>query len=316
MNESSVPAAPIEIEGETRQEKLRCITDKLEEGVKAVFTSDKFREYLKFLSKFHDYSFGNVLLIAMQKPDASLVAGFNDWSKKHHRHVRKGEKGIKILAPIIVKKKKKSDDGDGDKKTTDRKSADQTLKQDDDDPVLRAFKIVTVFDVSQTEGEPIPSYGVDELTGDVARYDSFMAALTSVSPVPIGFEDIPGSSHGYYHLVEKRIAIQSGMSQLQTIKTAIHETAHATLHALPKDGKPDKDGPDRRTKEVQAESVAYVVCQHYGLDTSDYSFAYVAGWSSGRDIKELKASLDVIRRTSHDMITSIDDAFARQTEAA
>lgn len=176
-----------------------------------------------------------------------------------------------------------------------------------------AFKIVSVFDVSQTEGEPLPSIGVEELTGSVERYGEFFKALEQTSPVPIGFEDIPGGSHGYYHLTEKRIAIQEGMSELQTLKTAIHEIAHSKLHAIDPEAPAieQADRPDSRTREVQAESVAYAVCQHYGLDTSDYSFGYVAGWSSGKDLKELKASLETIRTTAHELITTIDGHLER-----
>lgn len=298
MDESSIPVAPIAIMGSTQREKIKCITDKLEEGVRAVFSSNKFREYLAFLSKFHHYSFNNVLLIAMQKPDASLVAGYGDWVKKHHRYVKKGEKAIRILAPTPYKRKVE----------TDVIGPDGNARREEKEIMVPMFKIVNVFDVSQTDGEPLPSLGVDELTGDVDQFNSFMAALETVSPVPVGYEDIPGGAHGYYDHVDRRIAIQAGMSQLQTLKTAIHEIAHAVLHAWPEDGKNPKDGPDRNTREVQAESVAYTICQHYGLDTSDYSFAYVAGWSTGRELSELKDSLDVIRAAAHNLITAIDAA--------
>lgn len=286
--------------GGTHREKLQCILDKLEDGVKAVFTSEKFKEYLSFLSRFHDYSFNNIILIAMQKPDASLVAGYTDWVKKHHRYVKKGEKAIRILAPTPYKKKQEKEviDENGNK------------SMEEVEVTVPAFKIVNVFDVSQTDGEPLPSLGVDELTGDVEQYNAFLDALISVSPAPIGFEDIPGSSHGFYHHVDRRIAIQEGMSQLQTLKTLVHEIAHAVLHAWPEDGEKPKDGPDRHTKEVQAEAVAYTVCQRYGLETSEYSFAYIAGWSSGKETPELKASLGVIRETAHNLIAAIDAKLA------
>lgn len=290
---------PIDVTGTTQREKIKCITDKLEEGVRAIFTSGAYREYLDFLSRFHHYSFNNVLLIKMQLPTASLVAGYGDWLKKHHRYVKKGETAIRILAPTPYKKKMDVDviDKDGNTRTEEK------------EVLVPCFKIVNVFDVSQTDGEPLPSLGVDQLDGTVERYDAFMDALVAVSPAPIGFEDIPGGSHGYYHHVERRIAIQENMPQLQTLKTAVHEIAHAVLHAWPEDGTKPKDGPGRYTKEVQAESVAYTVCQHYGLETADYSFAYIAGWSSDRDTKELKESLDVIRQTAHDLITQIDAAL-------
>ena len=171
---------------------------------------------------------------------------------------------------------------------------------------------MSVFDVSQTEGEPLPSIGVDELAGSVEQYEDFFKALEQTSPVPMAFEDIPGGSHGYYHLTEKRIAIQENMSELQTLKTAIHEIAHAKLHTIDPETPVTEqaDRPDSRTREVQAESVAYAVCQHYGLDTSDYSFGYVAGWSSGKDLKELRASLETIRATAHELITTIDGHLA------
>lgn len=299
---TSCPVMQIEVTGETHREKLQCILDKLEDGVKAVFTSEKFREYLCFLSRFHHYSVGNIILIAMQKPDASLVAGYSDWVKKHHRYVKKGEKAIRILAPTPYKKKQ-------EKEVVDE-SGNRSMEEVE--VTVPAFKIVNVFDVSQTDGEPLPSLGVDELTGNVEQYNAFFDALVSVSPAPIGFEGIPGSSHGFYHHVDRRIAIQDGMSQLQTLKTLIHEIAHAILHAWPEDGEKPKDGPDRHTKEVQAEAVAYTVCQHYGLETSEYSFAYIAGWSSGKETPELKASLGVIRETAHNLISAIDAKLAEQ----
>src|SRR5699024_187351 len=203
----------------------------------------------------------------------------------------------------------------------------QPVRDKDGNPVTEqkeiqvpAFKIVSVFDVSQTEGEPLPTLGVEELTGDVERYQDFFKALEQTAPVPMAFEDIPGGSHGYYHLTEKRIAIQENMSELQTLKTAIHEIAHAKLHAIDPEAPAaeQQNRPDSRTREVQAESVAYTVCQHYGLDTSDYSFGYVAGWSSGKDLKELKASLETIRATAHELITTIDghlDELQKQRQA-
>lgn len=300
MQTATIPVCPLEVTGKNQREKIKCITDKLEEGVKAIFTSGKFKEYLAFLSKFHHYSFNNVILISLQKPDASLVAGYGDWLKKHHRYVKKGEKAIRILAPTPYKKTIGIDVVDQDGNT----------RKEEKEVLVPMFKIVNVFDVSQTEGEPLPSLGVNELTGDVEQFKVFMAALKTVSPAPISYEDISDGSHGYYHHVDRRIAIQEGMSELQTLKTAIHEIAHAILHAWPENGKKPKDGPDRHTKEVQAEAVAYTICQHYGLDTAEYSFAYVAGWSTNRDTKELKASLDTIRQTAHDLITAIDAALS------
>ena len=261
------------------------------------------------MSKFHSYSFNNTLLIAMQ--GGQLVAGYNKWRDDFHRNVKKGEKAIKILAPAPFKAKKEVQKLDAQGRPVMGKDGKPVTEVQEIQ--VPAFKIVSVFDVSQTEGEPLPSIGVEELTGSVERYGEFFKALEQTSPVPIGFEDIPGGSHGYYHLTEKRIAIQEGMSELQTLKTAIHEIAHSKLHAIDPEAPAieQADRPDSRTREVQAESVAYAVCQHYGLDTSDYSFGYVAGWSSGKDLKELKASLETIRATAHELITTIDGHLAQ-----
>ena len=262
----------------------------------------------RVMSKFHNYSFNNTLLIAMQKPDASLVAGFQSWKNNFKRNVVKGEKGIKILAPSPFKIKQEMEKIDP---ATQKPviGADGKPVKEEKEITIPAFKVVSVFDVSQTEGKELPDIAVDMLTGDVERFKDVFAALEKTSPVPIGFEKIEGNSHGYYHLEEKRIAIDEGMSELQTIKTAIHEIAHAKLHDIdPNAPKEEQAGrPDRRTREVQAESVAYAVCQHYGLDTSDYSFGYVAGWSSGRELDELKSSLETIRSTAAEIINSIDE---------
>ena len=303
------PVTPILLNGQNSAERMKEITDRLETGIQELFESERYKAYLTTMSKFHSYSFNNTLLIAMQ--GGQLVAGYNKWRDDFHRNVKKGEKAIKILAPAPFKAKKEVQKLD---------AQGRPLMGKDGKPVTEvqeiqvpAFKIVSVFDVSQTEGEPLPSIGVEELTGSVERYGEFFKALEQTSPVPIGFEDIPGGSHGYYHLTEKRIAIQEGMSELQTLKTAIHEIAHSKLHAIDPEAPAieQADRPDSRTREVQAESVAYAVCQHYGLDTSDYSFGYVAGWSSGKDLKELKASLETIRATAHELITTIDGHLAQ-----
>ena len=243
--------------------------------------------------------------------NTTVVAGYNKWRDDFHRNVKKGEKAIKILAPAPFKAKKEVQKLDAQGRPVMGKDGKPVTEVQEIQ--VPAFKIVSVFDVSQTEGEPLPSIGVEELTGSVERYGEFFKALEQISPVPIGFEDIPGGSHGYYHLTEKRIAIQEGMSELQTLKTAIHEIAHSKLHAIDPEAPAieQADRPDSRTREVQAESVAYAVCQHYGLDTSDYSFGYVAGWSSGKDLKELKASLETIRATAHELITTIDGHLAQ-----
>ena len=301
------PVIPIVLTSEKPAEKLKEITDRLEQGIKELFDSERYKEYLRVMSKFHNYSFNNTLLIAMQKPDASLIAGFNAWKNNFKRNVMKGEKGIKILAPSPFKIKQEMEKIDP---ATQKPviGADGKPVTEEKEITIPAFKVVSVFDVSQTEGKEIPNLAVDMLTGDVERFKDVFAALEKTSPVPIGFEKIEGGAHGYYHLEEKRIAIDEGMSELQTLKTAIHEIAHAKLHDIDLNASVTEqtDRPDRRTREVQAESVAYAVCQHYGLDTSDYSFGYVAGWSSGRELDELKSSLETIRSAAAEIINSID----------
>ena len=303
------PVTPILLNGQNSAERMKEITDRLETGIQELFESERYKAYLTTMSKFHSYSFNNTLLIAMQ--GGQLVAGYNKWRDDFHRNVKKGEKAIKILAPAPFKAKKEVQKLDAQGRPVMGKDGKPVTEVQEIQ--VPAFKIVSVFDVSQTEGEPLPSIGVEELTGSVERYGEFFKALEQTSPVPISFEDIPGGSHGYYHLTEKRIAIQEGMSELQTLKTAIHEIAHSKLHAIDPEAPAieQADRPDSRTREVQAESVAYAVCQHYGLDTSDYSFGYVAGWSSGKDLKELKASLETIRATAHELITTIDGHLAQ-----
>lgn len=303
------PVTPILLNGQNSAERMKEITDRLQTGIQELFESERYKAYLTTMSKFHSYSFNNTLLIAMQ--GGQLVAGYNKWRDDFHRNVKKGEKAIKILAPAPFKAKKEVQKLDAQGRPVMEKDGKPVTEVQEIQ--VPAFKIVSVFDVSQTEGEPLPSIGVEELTGSVERYGEFFKALEQTSPVPIGFEDIPGGSHGYYHLTEKRIAIQEGMSELQTLKTAIHEIAHSKLHAIDPEAPAieQADRPDSRTREVQAESVAYAVCQHYGLDTSDYSFGYVAAWSSGKDLKELKASLETIRATAHELITTIDGHLAQ-----
>ena len=310
------PVIPIVLTSEKPAEKLKEITDRLEQGITELFDSERYREYLRVMSKFHNYSFNNTLLIAMQKPDASLVAGFSAWKNNFGRNVIKGQKGIKIIAPSPYKVKQEM-------KKIDPHTQQPIIGKDgkpvteEKEITIPAYKVVSVFDVSQTEGRELPNIAVNELTGDVERYRDFFAALEKTFPVPIGFEQIPGSSHGYYHLEDKRIAIDEGMSEIQTLKTAIHEIAHAKLHDIDLNAPENEQQPrvDRRTREVEAESVAYTVCQHYGLDTSDYSFGYVAGWSSGRELSELKSSLETIRSAAAEIINSIDETLAELSKA-
>ena len=292
-------------DAKTEKQKVKEITDKLEEGLKELFESGKYKNYLSTMSKFHNYSVNNTLLIALQRPDASLVAGYQAWQKNFNRHVNKGEKGIRILAPAPYKIKEERDKLDP---VTGEIMLDQDGMPQTEEVEIKipAFRAVSVFDVKQTSGEPIPELEAKELLSTVEGYEDFVKAVTYVAPVPISFEDIPGDSKGFFSPTEKRIAVQEGMSESQTLKTMVHETAHSMLH----DKEINKDilapAKDRNTKEVEAESIAYTVCQHFGIDTAEYSFGYIAGWSSGRDMKELKSSLDTIRRTASELITGIE----------
>ena len=294
----------------TEKQKVQEITDKLEEGLKELFESEKYKTYLSTMSKFHNYSFNNTLLIAMQKPEATLVAGYKAWQKNFERHVNKGEKAIRILAPAPYKIKEERDKLDP---VTGEMMFDENgmPQKEQVEVTIPAFRAVSVFDVSQTDGKPIPELEAQELLSTVEGYEDFVQALMNVAPIPIGFEDIPGDSKGYFHTEEKRIAVQENMSESQTLKTMVHEVAHSMLHnkEINRDDLIEEPAKDRNTKEVEAESVAYTVCQHFGIDTSDYSFGYIAGWSSGKDMKELKSSLDTIRKTASELITGIEGAL-------
>ena len=294
----------------TEKQKVQEITDKLEEGLKELFESEKYKTYLSTMSKFHNYSFNNTLLIAMQKPEATLVAGYKAWQKNFERHVNKGEKAIRILAPAPYKIKEERDKLDP---VTGEMMFDENgmPQKEQVEVTIPAFRAVSVFDVSQTDGKPIPELEAQELLSTVEGYEDFVQALMNVAPVPIGFEDIPGDSKGYFHTEEKRIAVQENMSESQTLKTMVHEVAHFMLHnkEINRDDLIEEPAKDRNTKEVEAESVAYTVCQHFGIDTSDYSFGYIAGWSSGKDMKKLKSSLDTIRKTASELITGIEGAL-------
>ncbi len=309
------PIHPIELTSQKPAEKIKEITNRLEQGIQDLFDSDRFKEYLRVMSKFHDYSFNNTLLIAMQKPDATFVAGYTSWKKDYGRQVVSHAKSIKVLAPSPYKVKREVDKIDPMTQKPVIGKDGKPVKEETEITVP-AFKVVSVFDVSQTEGKELPTIGVDELTGDVEQYADFFKATEQASPAPVGFEKIESGAKGYYSQTEKRIAINEGMSELQNLKTLIHEIAHAKLHDIDLNApaKEQADRPDRRTREVQAESIAYAVCQHYGLDTSDYSFAYVAKWSSGRELSELKASLKTIRDTAAGLIADIDKNFAELTK--
>jgi hypothetical protein len=290
-----------------RYDRIKEITDQLEQGIQELFDSERYKTWLTTMSRFHDYSLNNTLLIALQKPDATLVAGYSTWKNQFGRQVQKGEKAIRILAPTPYKQRIEKEKLDPDTR--------MPLRDKDGKPVTEtqeilhtAFKVVNVFDVSQTEGRDLPTLGVDELSGEVRDFDLFFEALKRVCPVPIELTKIEGGAKGYFHLQENRIAIKKGMSQLQTAKTAVHEMAHQKLHSLKQQGE-KKEGSrlTRNAKEVEAESVAFTVCQRFGLDTSDYSFAYIAGWSQGKDTPELKASLRTIRQASAELIDAIEE---------
>ncbi len=288
----------------TEKQKVKEITDRLEEGLKELFEGEKYKSYLNTMSKFHNYSTNNIQLIEMQCPDATYVAGYKAWQKNFERHVNRGERGIRILAPSPYKIKEEQEKIDP--------VTNEPVLDRDGMPVVEeveikipAFRVVTVFDYSQTDGKELPGLGVSELQGNVERYRDFMEALARVSPVPIRYEGMEGDRKGYFIDLNHPIAIKEGMGEAQTAKTGVHEVAHAKLHAKEVEQETGI-AKDRETKEVEAESIAYTVCQHFGIDTSDYSFGYIAGWSSGKEMPELKSSLDTIRRTSSELIKGIE----------
>lgn len=278
---------------EQRQSKMERVLQQLQDGVMAVYTSDKYIDYLRFMTKFHNYSVNNQILIYTHMPEATLVAGYHKWNDMG-RHVKRGEKAVPIISPCVYKKEVDDTNADGSYKYD---SGGNKLKKEVE---VQGYKACSVFDVSQTEGDPLPEY-ISDLKDPVADYFNYLTAIESASPVPIRFGDEMGEGvHGYYSPVKQEIVIRRGMSEMQTLKTACHEIAHARLNHGSKE-----DQTDKQTKEIQAESTAFVVCDALGLDTSDYSFSYIAGFSSGKDVKELKASLDVIRQESSKMIQEI-----------
>lgn len=294
-----------------RKQQMKEITERLEQGVKDIFTSEMYTTYLRTMAKFHNYSFNNTLLIAMQRPDATLVAGFNAWKNKFNRYVKKGEKGIQIIAPAPIKEVE-------EREKIDKDTGLAVLNENGEPEMERVeyvvprFRVTTVFDVSQTDGEPIPSLEVNELTASVKDYALLTAAIEQVSPVPMRFDEIKGDAKGYYSDADKEICIQVGMGESQTVKTMIHEVAHAMLHNsdfMKKNG----EEKDRLTKETEAESIAFTVCSALGIDTSDYSFPYVASWASGKEMKELKDSMDTIRLTAADFLEKLETAVAERS---
>lgn len=290
------------------KQEVKAITDQLEEGLKELFANEKYKSYLSMMSKFHNYSANNIQLIAMQCPDATFVAGKKAWENEFNRQVNGREEGIRILAPAPYTIKKEQDKVDP---VTGEIMLDRDGMPEKEEIEIRipAFRVVRVYDVSQTEGEPIQEPEIKELLSSVEDYEDFVKAVNFVAPVPVGFEDIPGSTRGYFSPSEKRIAVQEGMGESQTIKTMVHETAHAMLHDKEVNRSHGQNVPakDERTQEVEAESIAFTVCKHFGIDTSEYSFGYIAGWSSGKGMKELKSSLDTIRRTASELITGIEE---------
>lgn len=292
---------PFQFTSKTRDGKVKELSEKLKQGVRDVFQSDRYVEYLSAMAKFHQYSPSNVCLIVSQKPDASLVASYTKWDKDFGRHVKPGEKSIKIFAPIIRKRKLTP---------TEEQSQEATDLGEEDKEKTRVagYVVVNVFDVSQTEGREIPSIAVSRLEGSVDGYKDMLKALKELSPVPITFAPIRGSANGSYNLVDKRITVREGMSERQTIKTLVHEITHANLHDIDlSSGELDPEFlKGARTREVEAESTAFIVCKYFGLDTDDYSFGYIAGWSSDKKTEELLSSLETIKKASNSLIKGIE----------
>ena len=272
----------------TRSEQVKALTAQLEQGVKDVFHSDNYLNFLRTMAKFHSYSVNNDLLIHLQCPNASFVAGYTTWRDKFHRHVKAGEQGIRILAPAPYK---------CHEEVEDPITHEQVLRP----IVVMSYRTAVCFDYSQTEGEPLPEL-IHELTGDVSQYEDLLEAIRRISPVPIDFMAVPGQAYGYFSPSESKIAIQSGLSQVQTVKTALHELTHSLLHN--KDVLKENQ-KDRRTIEIEAESTAFVVSSSLGLSVEEYSFPYVASWSSSQSVKELKSSLKTIRQTSSHIIDQL-----------
>ena len=302
-------------EKQSNKERIKEITAGIEKGIQELFESDRYRNYLTTMSRFHRYSLNNVMLIHAQKPDATLVAGFNKWKNSFGRHVKKGEKGIQILAPTPYKIKQEKQKLDPDTKLP--------LLDENGEPVteekevtIPMFKVVSVFDVSQTDGRPLPQIS-STLTGDVAEYEVFLEALHRTSPVPISFQAMEPGMDGYFAPKKQKIFLREGMSQVQTICAAVHEIAHSKLHDYEHMTELADDGEtilvpgekSRNTEEVEAESISYAVCQYFGIETAENSFGYIAAWSQGKELKELRASLETINKTSSELITGIEKHY-------
>lgn len=295
-------------EKQSSRDRLKEITASIEDGIKELFQSESYAQYLQTMSRFHHYSVNNQVLIHMQKPDATLVAGFNKWKNQFGRNVIKGEHGIKIIAPTPFKKKIEQEKLDPDTQLP-MLDADGKIITEEKTIQIPMYKPVTVFDVSQTEGRPLPQLAHD-LSGNVANYDVFMEALRRSSPVPISIEVMGGGMDGYFDLEHQDIAIRKGMSEVQTVSAVIHEMAHALLHNRTKDTEEKTPELSRSTEEVQAESISYAVCAYYGIATGDNSFGYIASWSKDKTLPELRESLEVISRTADGLINDIDRHYA------
>lgn len=303
-------------EKQTSKDRMREIVDSIENGIKELFESDKYRQYLSTMSRFHRYSVNNTMLIYMQRPDATHVAGFNKWRNQFGRNVLKGEKGIRIIAPTPYKKKVEEIKTDPE---TNAPVLDADGKAIIEEKEIRIpmFKVVSVFDVSQTAGKPLPQLAAD-LSGNVQQYEVFMEALRRASPVPMEIKPVARDTDGFFSIKAQSITIRAGMSEVQTVCAAVHEIAHAKLHDYEHMTELADDGEtilvpgekSRNTEEVEAESISYAVCQYYGIETGENSFGYIATWSKGKELKELRASLETINKTASELITDIDRNFA------
>ena len=302
-------------EKQSNKERIKEITAGIEKGMMELFESDRYRNYLTTMSRFHKYSLNNVMLIHAQRPNATLVAGFSKWKNSFGRHVKKGEKGIQILAPTPYKIKVDKEKLDPDTKLPMLDDEGKPITEEKE-VTIPMFKVVSVFDVSQTDGKPLPQISFS-LTGDVAQYEVFMEALRRTSQVPITIEPMEPGMDGYFHLEKQAIFLREGMSQVQTVCAAIHEMAHSRLHNYEKMTELADDGEtilvpgekDRNTEEVEAESISYAVCQYFGIETADSSFGYIASWSQGKALKELRASLETINKTSSELISGIEQHY-------
>ena len=303
-------------EKQTSKDRMREIVDSIENGIKELFESDKYQQYLSTMSRFHRYSVNNTMLIYMQRPDATHVAGFNKWRDQFGRNVLKGEKGIRIIAPTPYKKKVEEIKTDPE---TNAPMLDADGKAIIEEKEIRIpmFKVVSVFDVSQTAGKPLPQLAAD-LSGNVQQYEVFMEALRRASPVPMEIKPVARDTDGFFSIKAQSITIRAGMSEVQTVCAAVHEIAHAKLHDYEHMTELADDGEtilvpgekSRNTEEVEAESISYAVCQYYGIETGENSFGYIATWSKGKELKELRASLETINKTASELITDIDRHFA------